>query len=223
MEQGAGLALALVIVANVVAVVVAAQITRRKGRGLWPGFVLGAFLGWIGVLVAWLLSSRTPQPAAERPAGAASPVDEPPRPVVSSYVGIDHVQVAAPEGREFDARRFYGGLLGLHELEKPAALRDRGGCWFAVGAQQLHVGVAPEPFVPAAKAHPALRLAGSVELHELADRLEAAGYDVAWADRGELPGTERFHVTDPFGNRLELCAAAAAKLPATQGPPGGGR
>src|SRR4051812_37849553 len=33
-----------------------------------------------------------------------------------AIVGLDHVQVAAPPGCEGDARRFYGGLLGLAEV-----------------------------------------------------------------------------------------------------------
>ncbi len=115
--------------------------------------------------------------------------------------GIDHVQVAAPPGCERQARAFYGGLLGMAELEKPAALAARGGCWFAAGGQQLHVGVA-EPFTPAAKAHPALRVQPAAELHALAERLAAAGHAVSWD--GALPGVERFYVADPFGNRLEL-------------------
>ena len=68
--------------------------------------------------------------------------------------GIDHVQVAAPPGCEPAARSLYGGLLELAEVDKPPALAARGGCWFAVGGQQLHVGVA-QPFTPSAKAHPA--------------------------------------------------------------------
>ncbi|MDX6536175.1 MAG: hypothetical protein QOD37_516, partial [Gaiellales bacterium] len=56
---------------------------------------------------------------------------------MSDIVGIDHVQVAAPPGCEQQARAFYGDLLGLSELEKPAPLAGRGGCWFACGAQQL--------------------------------------------------------------------------------------
>jgi hypothetical protein len=72
--------------------------------------------------------------------------------------GIDHVQVAAPPGCEPAARSFYGGLLELAEVDKPPALAARGGCWFAVGGQQLHVGVAqplsrpPRPIRPCARA-----------------------------------------------------------------------
>jgi catechol 2,3-dioxygenase-like lactoylglutathione lyase family enzyme len=125
---------------------------------------------------------------------------------VSGIVGIDHVQVAAPPGCEERARAFYGALLGLTEVERPAALAARGGCWFACGAQGLHVGVG-EAFAPATKAHPALRVRDGQALAALVARLEAAGH----ATRGDvdLPGLERAFVDDPFGNRIELVAPAA--------------
>lgn len=68
---------------------------------------------------------------------------------------MDHVQVAAPRGCEDEARRFYGVLLGLEEIDKPEELRARGGVWFRCGEQQLHIGV-EDGFAPAKKAHPAL-------------------------------------------------------------------
>jgi len=112
--------------------------------------------------------------------------------------GIDHVQVAAPAGCEDEARAFYGGLLGLAEIAKPAGLAARGGCWFRAGAQELHVGV-EEPFAPARKAHPGLV---ADDLGALAERLREAGHEVAFDDA--IPGALRFHVADPFGNRLEI-------------------
>jgi catechol 2,3-dioxygenase-like lactoylglutathione lyase family enzyme len=115
--------------------------------------------------------------------------------------GIDHVQVAAPQGCEEAARAFYGGLLGLEELPKPQVLAARGGCWFRAGEQELHVGV-EEPFAPARKAHPGLVVEG---LDELVERLRAAGLEVTYDDA--IPGTARCHVADPFGNRLELRAS----------------
>ena len=120
--------------------------------------------------------------------------------MLPTVTGIDHVQVAAPPGGEARARAFYGGLLGLPELAKPAALQGRGGAWFAVGAggQQLHVGV-EDPFAPARKAHPALRVD---DLDALAARLEQAGVAVSWDDA--IPGVRRFYAADPFGNRVEL-------------------
>ena len=117
-------------------------------------------------------------------------------------VGLDHVQVAAPPVCEDEARRFYGDLLGLPELPKPESLRARGGVWFAVGAQQLHIGV-EEPFSPARKAHPALRVDPD-SLDAMADRLRAAGVEPRWDE--ELPGVRRFYADDPWGNRIELLA-----------------
>ena len=122
-----------------------------------------------------------------------------------TVVGLDHVQVAAPEGCEADARAFYGLLLGLEEIEKPPLLAPRGGCWFRAGAHELHVGVAA-PFAPAAKAHPALAVGSGDDLDELAARLDAGGVQVAWADPAELGGRRRFFVLDPWGNRLEVLA-----------------
>jgi len=114
---------------------------------------------------------------------------------------IDHVQVAAPAGGEGAARAFYGDLLGLPELPKPERLRARGGVWFAVGDQQLHVGI-EESFAPARKAHPALAVPRTGDLSALAAKLEAAGRAVTWDG-------PRFYVEDPFGNRLELLAPHA--------------
>jgi catechol 2,3-dioxygenase-like lactoylglutathione lyase family enzyme len=120
-------------------------------------------------------------------------------------IGLDHVQVAAPTGCESAARRFYGGLLGLRELEKPEALRARGGVWFACGAHQLHVGVTQD-FSPATKAHPALQV-HLTDLDQIAQRLTDAGSAVQWDDA--IPDTRRFYVADPWGNRIELIAVAA--------------
>ncbi len=115
-----------------------------------------------------------------------------------TIVGYDHVQVALPAGGEAAARNFYGGVLGMTEVPKPAALAVRGGCWFTAGAAVLHLGV-EEPFSPARKAHPAFLVD---DLDALADRLAAAGAPCTPAD--EIPGVRRFHTTDPFGNRLEF-------------------
>ena len=115
--------------------------------------------------------------------------------------GLDHVQLAAPLGCEDAARRFFGDLLGLEEIDKPAQLRPRGGVWFRAGAQHLHVGVERD-FAPARKAHPAFTV-DSVDT--LAARLESAGVAIEWDDT--LPGVRRFYVHDPWGNRIELLQA----------------
>jgi hypothetical protein len=45
-------------------------------------------------------------------------------------VRLDHVQIAAPPGGEDEARRLFGDLIGLPEVEKPEPLRERCGVWF---------------------------------------------------------------------------------------------
>jgi catechol 2,3-dioxygenase-like lactoylglutathione lyase family enzyme len=121
----------------------------------------------------------------------------------SWILGLDHVQVTAPPGSERQARQFFGELLDLPEVEKPEALRGRGGVWFACGEQQLHVGATPE-FVPAGKAHPALRVGGE-DLDALARRLTGAGHPVRWD--AALPAVRRFYSADPWGNRIEFIAS----------------
>jgi len=117
-----------------------------------------------------------------------------------AITGIDHVQVAAPRGCEDEARAFYGTLLGLEEIPKPEPLRARGGVWFRVRGQELHIGV-EEPFAPARKAHPGFVVD---DLDGVRDRFRAAA--VAYEDDDKIAGTDRLFVDDPFGNRLELRA-----------------
>ena len=115
---------------------------------------------------------------------------------------LDHVQLAGPPGCEDEARRFYGGLLGLGEIEKPQSMRASGGVWFSLGAQELHIGI-EDQFSPARKAHPGLHVEPA-ELDLLAGRLTEAGATVDWDDR--YPGVRRFYTADPFGNRIEIGA-----------------
>ena len=114
------------------------------------------------------------------------------------FSAIDHVQLAMPSGGEDQARAFYGMLLGMREVPKPAELARRGGCWFECGPVQIHLGLEAD-FRPARKAHPALRC---FDYDGLVDRLKAGGVDVT--DDASIPGVRRCHIADPFGNRIEL-------------------
>ena len=115
--------------------------------------------------------------------------------------GIDHVQVAAPPGCEQAAaallRRRSAAAAG-----EARALAGRGGCWFRAGAHELHVGVGSRSRRPERRIPRCGRV--RARLHELADRLTAAGHSLRWDE--ELDGVDRFFVRDPFGNRLELLA-----------------
>jgi catechol 2,3-dioxygenase-like lactoylglutathione lyase family enzyme len=124
---------------------------------------------------------------------------------MSEVLALDHLQLAMPAGREAQARAFYGDILGLRELTKPANLAVRGGVWFALGTQQLHLGVEGD-FRPAKKAHPAFLVH---DVARLRARLEQAGY--APYEDEPLAGYKRFYVADPFGNRLELMEKVVAR------------
>lgn len=114
------------------------------------------------------------------------------------FKGIDHIQLAAPKGCEEEARRFFNGILGLEEVEKPETLKKNGGVWFAYGNVEIHIGV-EEPFSPAKKAHPAFEVEN---IEALKKHLLENNIDFIEDDR--LPGANRFYVSDPFGNRIEV-------------------
>lgn len=125
---------------------------------------------------------------------------------------LHHVQVACPLGAEETARRFYRDGLGLTEVEKPADLAGRGGCWFRAYDEdesvtaEIHVGV-QDPFAPARKAHPALTVDTVAGLETLGARLEDLGFAVDWSERHTFPGHQRCHTADGHGNRVELMSS----------------
>ena len=114
---------------------------------------------------------------------------------------IHHAQIMIPPGGEAAARRFYGELLGMAELDKPPLLRARGGLWMQAGDRQLHIGV-EEPGVDrrATRAHVAYEV-------DQARRLpRASSSRRAWTikDGERVDGFRRFELRNPFGNRVEL-------------------
>jgi catechol 2,3-dioxygenase-like lactoylglutathione lyase family enzyme len=117
-------------------------------------------------------------------------------------VGLHHVQLAMPPDEEEAAVRFYGAILGLQQVPKPADLSPRGGVWFRTGDLEIHLGM-EDQFSPAVKAHPAFLVDG---LETLKARIEAAGYRVT--DTVQIEGFHRVYVRDPFGNRVELIEPA---------------
>ena len=118
---------------------------------------------------------------------------------------LDHVQITIPPRAEDAARDFYGGLLGLEEIEKPEALRRRsGGLWFAIGDIQLHIGADETDAPRSAKPHAAFEV---TDLAAIKTDLAANG--VPTRDDAPIPGTQRFSFFDPFGNRIELLEKTA--------------
>jgi catechol 2,3-dioxygenase-like lactoylglutathione lyase family enzyme len=118
--------------------------------------------------------------------------------------GLDHVNLTVPRAVEAAAKRFYAELLGLREIAKPAASRDRGGAWFDAGAVQVHVSL--EDAGPPSRRHVCFTVA---DLETARAAFVAAGVQVLPDDR-PIPGWPRFYVLDPGGNRLEIAAPDAA-------------
>ena len=105
-----------------------------------------------------------------------------------------------PPGEEAAATAFYEELLGIPRVAKPSHLEVRGGCWFELGSVRIHLGVESD-FRPAKKAHPALLVES---LEAVRSRLADAGLSIV--EDQPIPGFNRFYVSDPFGNRIEILA-----------------
>lgn len=114
-----------------------------------------------------------------------------------NFTAIDHVQITIPKGAEDRARKFYGGVLGLEEIEKPDSLKASGGVWFKVAGAELHLGVEESSTIT--KAHPAFTAQNinAVKVHLIQN-----GVDIK--EETPIPGRKRFSFRDPFGNRIEL-------------------
>ena len=118
------------------------------------------------------------------------------------FVRVDHVQLSMPEGEDARARQFYCEILGLQEEPRPPDMAGRGGGWFSSGRVSLHLGV-ERPFHPSKKAHPAFVCS---DYEKLLERLRE--HEVPITPAGMSPeGKPRCHVSDPFGNRIELIAS----------------
>lgn len=112
---------------------------------------------------------------------------------------IDHIQLAIPKESESIARKFYTGVLGLTEIEKPESLKSSGGVWYRTGDIELHLGV-EENFTPGKKkAHPAFVVEGLNRI-----KVQLIQNDIEIKEETQIPGRKRFSFYDPFGNRIEF-------------------
>lgn len=113
--------------------------------------------------------------------------------------GIHHVQITIPKGAEEKAKYFYCEVLGFEEIEKPDALKGRGGFWVKVGDRDVHLGTEDGFDRLTTKAHIAYEVE---ELSYWRTKLQAEKIDIL--DSVPIPGFDRFEFRDPFGNRVEM-------------------
>jgi predicted RNase H-like nuclease/catechol 2,3-dioxygenase-like lactoylglutathione lyase family enzyme len=116
-------------------------------------------------------------------------------------VRLHHAQITIPPGpvAEEQARAFYCGLLGLKEIDKPEALRGRGGFWVELGDVQIHLGTEESDARRQTKSHLAYQVD---DVDHWMTRLQE--YGIVIDTSVPIPGYRRFEFRDPFGNRVEF-------------------
>lgn len=112
---------------------------------------------------------------------------------------VQHVSLTRPVHSEEAARAFYGGLLGLTEIERPRALSHMDLIWYAIGDDELHLVAEDNPVNTGSGRHLCMQLS---DLPALRRALEAQGYPIE--DPVAIPGRPRFFCRDPFGNNIEF-------------------
>ncbi len=123
----------------------------------------------------------------------------------AEITGCHHVAICV---RDIDdARRFYGEILSLVELERPPAIaKNFRSAWYQIGSSELHVveNAAFEPLDSPLAPHIALATSDfDVVTAQIAER----GGEFAFGPGPGLDGILRAVIHDPTGNPLEITAA----------------
>ena len=113
---------------------------------------------------------------------------------------LNHITVAVPAGEHDKVREFYGEILGLEEIPRPASLnRAYDLMWFKFLDIVLHLDFTPPWVKPAENRHIAFEV---VDLPSVRRYLESKR--VIIREAVVMPDRDRFYLLDPFGNYFEL-------------------
>lgn len=112
---------------------------------------------------------------------------------------LHHVNVTVPPELEGVTKEFYGAVLGLKQVPKPAAARQSG-AWYQIGDNQLHLSVEDEPLSSLSSRHICFAVS---DLAAAEKNFRDANVEII-PDARPVPGTQRFYVRDPGGNQLEI-------------------
>jgi catechol 2,3-dioxygenase-like lactoylglutathione lyase family enzyme len=112
---------------------------------------------------------------------------------------LHHVNVTVPPELEAVTKEFYGAVLGLRQVPKPAAARQSG-AWYQIGETQLHLSVEDEELAPLSSRHICFAVSN---LGAAEKSFRDAGVEII-PDVRPVPGRPRFYVRDPGGNQLEI-------------------
>lgn len=95
------------------------------------------------------------------------------------------------------SRAFYRDLLGLKEINSPRTFNFTV-LWFDLGNQHLHLLQRGKADPPSPR-HFALRVRDAA-----AARMYFHGHGIAVEETTPFPGSDRFFINDPDGNRIEI-------------------
>jgi len=112
---------------------------------------------------------------------------------------LHHVNITVPAELESASKEFYGLILGLTQIPKPAAARPSG-AWYQIGVNQLHVSVEAETRGPLSSRHLCFAVS---DLAETERKFRDAGVEII-PDPRPVQGSPRFYVRDPGGNQLVI-------------------
>jgi len=118
---------------------------------------------------------------------------------MNMVTALHHVNVTVPPEREQAAKDFYGSVLGLKQVPKPATSRPSG-AWYQIGANQLHLSVQSEERGALRSSHVCFTV---VDLRAAEERFRHAGVEII-PDPRPVESVPRFYVRDPGGNLLEI-------------------
>jgi catechol 2,3-dioxygenase-like lactoylglutathione lyase family enzyme len=110
-------------------------------------------------------------------------------------LALDHCSVLITDVER--SRRFYGQLLGLKEIARPKTF-DFVAIWYDLGNQHIHLLLKDRPDTISPR-HLALRVYDCV-----AARRYFQEHGVAISETTKIPSADRFFISDPDGNRIEI-------------------
>jgi len=115
---------------------------------------------------------------------------------------LHHVNITVAPELEAATKDFYGSVMGLQQVPKPATARQSG-AWYQIGANQLHLSVEGEASPGQNSGHVCFTVD---DLAETEKKFRAAGVEIIPDPRPS--GPPRFYVRDPGGNELEIAQAS---------------
>lgn len=113
---------------------------------------------------------------------------------------VGHVNVTVSPDLEEAAKRFYGEILGLTQIEKPDGPRKYVGAWYQAGNVQLHLSIEENGRNDESERHVCYVVD---DVNETEQRLRSAAVTII-ADTERPSATPRFFIRDPGGNLIEI-------------------